>query len=119
MKIINLVDFLFGALLFVACMIAVVGGGNGVHAWPLIPISLALISIVFIRLKTNKGHHFGSAAWYALFFISGSIGIVEEYSYVGSSVFKSGAEVLPVITASLVLFVIHLKFWLKSKRAEQ
>jgi len=116
-KIVTLADFLFGALLLITSVFAVIRGGRGIHSWPLIPFSLLLISIVFMRLKTNKGHHFGSASWYALAFSTCLLGIFEDYSYVGIFAFERVAEVIAAATASLVLFVTHLRFWLKSKRA--
>jgi hypothetical protein len=114
-KILTFTDLLFGIFLLILSIFAIMRGGRGLNAWPVVPFGLILISLACVQLKTRKGFHFGSAACYALVIVACLVGIFEDYSYAGSLEIERFADVLLLALTSVVLFGLHIRLWLKNK----
>lgn len=118
-KIAVISDVVFGVWLLFGSLFVFSHGGRGSLAWPLIPFSLVLLSIVSLRLITKKGHHFGSAAWYLLAFLSSLIGIFEDYSYMEHFEIARMSENIAIALVSFVLLGLHIRLWSKGSAARQ
>lgn len=107
----NFVDALFAIWLFLASAFAVLRGGFGLDAWPLILLSGTMLLIASRRANKIGEHYLASVTCYATSLVLCVHSVVNEYQYTRKIDIE--LEIWGIAGVSADLLAWNLIFWLK------